>query len=232
MARDEPAEAFRELGMSRHSAKALSRLLRGSVTRTLVALLPDIEHSSAPGGLLIAEAGLIQVLPALAANLVPGLDENRANAAALPLIWLHAITFELISRSRANFAVAATAAARRPDPSPLLVSGRRTLSQNAMNDLGPAIGEPVSGIASSIGNMLLRAVSKSVQRDSAKAQEWTGWALLAAMHAMAAHEDELPVPGRTRHDPPAALAGAAFRTGRALTVLIAGDLISKTTPRE
>src|SRR5262249_4204720 len=119
MARDEPAKSFRELGVPRRAATAMSRLLRGNVTQTMCVLLPDVEYSSAPGTLILARSALIEVLPRLAADFVTGPTGVRgdwANSAVLPLILMEAMNYELISRARANPARAGAAAVQRPDP--------------------------------------------------------------------------------------------------------------------
>lgn len=121
MALDDPAKAFVELGFSRRAAKLVSRLLRGEVATSTRWFLPEIEYSAAPGTLVLTQTNLTKIFPELTRGLVPrtvGMEANPhwANAAAMPMPWLEVVNYELISRARANPAMAATAANHRPRP--------------------------------------------------------------------------------------------------------------------
>ena len=76
-----------------------------------------------------------------------------------------------------------------------------------------------------LGPLIVQGISD--RESHGKAQEWTGWALLAAMYAMEMHDHVLPVPGRNARDRNAALAGAAFEAGRRITIAAALNLIDR-----
>lgn len=89
------------------------------------------------------------------------------------------------------------------------------------------VGEDaVRRVRTQLGELLRNLIDISVAQGSTLAQEWTGWALLAATSAQQIYENELPHPARTAA--PAlsrTLAFTACNTGRALIIATAVDLI-------
>jgi len=228
---DEPARAFVQLGIPRRSAKQVSRILQRDVTGWMRVLLPDVEYSAAPATLVTVRAALISVLPRLAWDLMSGTglaSPDLANSAALPVILLEAVNFELLNQARANIAAFGTAATRRPSPSAPLTQARRLNEQRIATASGglAAISPQLQAM---LGDMLGPLIVQGIpdQETHGKAQEWTGWALLAAMHAMEMHDHVLPVPGRNARDFNASLAEEAFQTGRRITIAAALNLIDR-----
>jgi hypothetical protein len=234
---DEPAKDFVSRGMSRRAAKALSRLLRGDVANAMCLLLPDVQYSSAPGTLVVARTELATVLPELTRRLVPdmvGMDTTPgwADAAEIPLVWLEAVNHELISRARHDLARAGMAAAARPRPSGLLVEARAELGSRAVEELARLAGpEQARRATSHLGGQLRDRIDNAVETHQALAQEWTGWALLAAAEALRINELVLPVPGHGSHDISGILTATAYRTGHALVSATAIALITMAENR-
>jgi outer membrane scaffolding protein for murein synthesis (MipA/OmpV family) len=86
------------------------------------------------------------VLPALTRNLIPRMvgtdsEPNWPDAALVPLLWLAAMNYELFARARANLALAATAARRRPRPTDALIQGRHDLDRRATQELTGRAGD-------------------------------------------------------------------------------------------
>ncbi len=232
MALDDSAKALMTFGISRRAAKAASRLVRGQVTTLMCSLLPQVENSPALTAFVRAQAGLTPVLPKLTGELVPrmvGMESrpNWANVATVPMLWLEAITGELIPRSLANLALAGPVASRRPTPLGELVDARRDDGRRAMEQLAEHAGEESARrIKTQLGDLLRDLGDGSVAHDSAVAQEWTGWALLAVMRSLQIHATVLPDPSRAGQDAMGrVLAFTAYRTGQALITAAAVDLI-------
>ncbi|WP_157437998.1 hypothetical protein [Actinomadura latina] len=225
---DEPTQSFMQLGIPRRAAKATSRLLRRDVTDRMCLLLPDAESSVAPGSLIGAQRILIEVVPDLTRDLIKSdamvFAPDVANSSALPLILLEAMIFELVDRAGMKMG---TAAMRRPSPSGFLVEARSFNTRRiAGGDGVPAITPDLQLL---LGGMVRRFIVESIaaQESHGRAQEWTGWALLAAMHAMETYDHKLPVPGRTLRDLDGVGAYLAFDMGRRIIVAAAIDLIDQ-----
>lgn len=225
MALDEPTKGFMAFGIPRRTAKSMSHILRGDVTNMMCSTLPGVEHSSAPLSLGIAGMTLVPLLPDVVGDLNPLIDPARATAAALPMILLNAMAFELTSRAGTSRGMPS---ARHPRPSPSLAAVRLMLERQTGKSLAESIGsEQAQALRTMLGDLLRGLIDNVTDRERAGlAKEWAGWALLAAMDAMDGHAHVLPIPGRTTAPgSQAALAGIAFHLGRALIVQAALDVI-------
>ncbi|GAA3863094.1 hypothetical protein GCM10022243_31990 [Saccharothrix violaceirubra] len=112
----------------------------------MCSLLPHVENSPALTTFVKAQAGLTPVLPQLTGKVVPrmvGMESrpNWANVATVPMLWLEAITSELIPRSLANLELAGPMTNQRPTPVGELVDARRDDGRRAMEQLAEHAGE-------------------------------------------------------------------------------------------
>lgn len=214
--KDEVAWAFRGLGLSRFAARGMSRLLRGEVTDTVCRLLPGAAGgvTGAEHWLALASMALPPAFGRLASDLVPGIDENRANAAALPPMWMVGIAKGLLDRPAVGLPAA-------PDPAPELRQARVYAEESTGGELRRYLEDwRAEELRARLGQLLRGSMT-----DVAPAG-WGGWAMLAALEAMRQHGDVLPEPGRRAQSPGARMAGRAFQLGRALTYAAALDLIA------
>ncbi len=219
----DPVDSFMQFGVPRDAAKEMLTFLQRTVAPRVCALLPGVEYSAAPGALVIVQAVLMKIVPDLTAQLIGVQDAYSArgvvSSSVLPLVLLEGVNYELIMRSRMPKGRAGTTELGMANPT-------RELEDAGMRQIRnhPAISPDIT---KALGKALADAVTESVQDQSARrfAAGWTGWALQAAMAALAEHDDELPVPGRGA---PSSMPGQAFLTGRAI-VIMAGQGLT-TTP--
>lgn len=223
MAGYDPVDSFMQFGVPRDAAKGMLRFLQRTVAPRVCALLPGVEYSVAPGTLVIAQAVLMKIVPDLTGQLIGVQDayseRGVVSSSVLPLVLLEGVNYELNMRSRKRKGRAATETGMAKPAPELWDAGVRQIWDH------PAI--PVD-IAKALGKTLGKAVTESVQDEWARpfAAGWTGWALRAAMAALAEHDDELPVPGRGE---PSSMPGKAFLTGRALVIMAGQGLIMPGT---
>ncbi|MFD4599129.1 hypothetical protein ACFWPQ_13980 [Streptomyces sp. NPDC058464] len=211
MTDDLVADAFEGLGVPYSSAAAMAQLLRDDVTDTLCGLYPGVEHLDGSRWLLAAASALPTTVPAIAQTMIPGLDEHRAQSAALPAVLLLGLADGLGRRSRLRPGGAGLAA-----PGSKLKKAARTRAPELV--AGELAGQ--EGLCRQLAGLLhSSAVTLGASDDNAQG----GWALLAAMEACRVHP--LPEPGRTSTTPGGQLAGRAFRLGRALLYGMALELI-------
>ncbi|MEU6192841.1 hypothetical protein [Streptomyces sp. NPDC047061] len=209
MTDDLVANAFEGLGVPYSSAAAMAQLLRDDVTDTLCGLYPGVAHLDGSRWLLAAASALPTTVPALAQTMIPGLDEHRAQSAALPAVLLLGLADGLGRRSGLGDA-------GRAAPGSKLRKAARTRAPELV--AGELAGQ--EGLCRQLAGLLhSSAVTLGASGDKAQG----GWALLAAMEACRVHP--LPEPGRTSTTPGGQLAGRAFRLGRALLYGIALELI-------
>jgi hypothetical protein len=83
--------------------------------------------------------------------------------------------------------------------------------------------------ASRVSSVLYQAIATGFpdQRIRARAVEWTGWALLAVMQALGAHEHQIPFPDWHGPDRDALYATDAFHKGQELITGAAVNLIGE-----
>jgi hypothetical protein len=209
---NDPVDRFMELGVPQAAAKGMLRIVQRKVTPRVRALLPGIENSPAPEGLIIAQAVLMKLVPDLTAQLI-GVEDGFsapgvALASVLPLILLDGVSHDLIRHSpkRKN----------RDKPGQGMVKPGRELETAVTRQIWETYSAPQE-ITKPLGTALCKAVTDTVSDDWTRpfAASWTSYALHAAMIAMAEHNDDLPVPGR---EDPSSLPGKAFQVGRGLVV--------------
>lgn len=216
--KDVVAGAFRELGLNRWAAKGMSKLLRGEVTDTVCRLLPGVTDSgpSAARWLTFSAFALPPTLGPTAATMVPGVDENRANAATLPTLLMLGIGQGLMDRARPG-----SPTLDAPNPPAALHQARAEAETYVTAQLAAYIEDwRAEAIRSRLGQFLRESMGDT------EGVEWGGWAMLAAMEAMRMHRDVLPEPGRREQSPGARMAGRSFQVGRALAYGVALDLIA------
>ncbi|MFD3377425.1 MULTISPECIES: hypothetical protein [unclassified Streptomyces] len=210
MTDDAVAKAFAGLGVPYSAAAAMAQLLRDDVTDTLCRLYPGVEHLDGSRWLLAAAGILPPGIGAIAQTMIPGLDANRAQSAALPAVLLLGLADGLDQRSRL-----------RPS-GPGLAAPDSDLKAAQVRARELVAGELPGhwGMCRQFAG-LLHSTAVNLGASDDKAQG--GWALLAAMEACRVHP--LPEPGRTSTTPGGQLAGHAFRLGRALLYGMALELI-------
>jgi hypothetical protein len=212
LAGNDPVGRFMELGVPQAAAKGMLRIVQRKVTPRVRVLLPGIENSPAPEGLIIAQAVLMKLVPDLTAQLIGVEDAFSAPGVALssvlPLILLDGVSHDLIRHSpkRKN----------RDKPGQGMVHPGLELAAAFTRQIWETYTPPPE-ITKPLGEALRKAVTDAVSDDWTRsfAGSWTSYALRAAMVAMAEHEDDLPVPGR---GDPSSLPGKAFQVGRGLVV--------------
>jgi hypothetical protein len=212
VAGNDPVDRFTELGVPRDAARGMLRIVERQVTPRVRALLPGIENSPAPEGLIIAQAVLMKLVPDLTAQLigvegaftVPGV----ALSSVLPLILLDGVSHDLIRHSPKQ--------KNRGKPGQGMASPGAELHTAITRQIWETYTAPQE-ITKPLGSALRTAVTESVSDDWTRpfAARWTSYALHAAMIAMAEHDDDLPVPGRRDPSSPPA---KAFQVGRGLVV--------------
>ena len=230
MAIDEPTRGLIDMGLGKRDAQSLSELLRGPVASIVSDELPDVEYSAALGVLITARPGLVYFLPK-ATQVLLGLGTGNVDptvtlSSVYPVGYLDPVVYELLSRAKANPArdgrFRATLA-RRPVPGRYLQDFRRRFAEDI--PAGRAGAPPVpSATAGLVGDQLRTAIAGIPDRSShVRAREWTGWALLAAMHGFDTYDFKMPVPSKRRVDPlDAGSPQRAYRAG--FTLLIGGAL--------
>jgi hypothetical protein len=232
--RDDYSEReFATLGIARHDVHDLSRALRRDVARLARLLLPDIEYSAAPGVLLCTRDALAEIVTSVTRNLMSSemiqLSPRVISTSTLPVITLTPVVFELTRRVGDNIWYMGVASRARPDPDFFLQETRRRYSQSLA--VG-AIAEPPipAQFPPLLSGLVRRAITERIQTKEShgRAQEWTGWTLLAVMHALDTHEDKVPIPGRKPGDFENMYARQAYTTGRLLLIGAALDLIGET----
>lgn len=214
------------LGLPLRGVTPITDILRGVVSDDVCRALPGVEHSSAARSMLLVCAASSQMPIATAQALRPDLTYGHAAAAALPGMMLLAVTTELVRRYDVT----------HPD-----------VPYERHRDTAPATPPPALRVAYEVlrrecdgapmparhaGAAMARAVSAG-DHDTAS-RSWTGWAMVASVSAMAAHQHLLPEPGRARDRPPEKRAGAdaagfAYQLGRATLAAAAIALVSAAT---
>jgi hypothetical protein len=231
MAVDAPTRGLMGMGLSKGSARSLSQLLQGQVASGICSELPDVEYSAAPGALIIARPGLMHFIPKATQVLLDlglgSVDPAMLAASLCPVGYLDPVIHELLTRAKANPARNdrfASALSRRPAPSGHLQSFRRRVATDvpAGNIGAPPIDASTGGF---VADQIRHAIKETIQDRTthARAREWAGWALLAAMWQFDLYNSEIPVPSRRGVHPLDPL--SSQRVYRAsLMLLIAGAL--------
>lgn len=231
MALDDPTRGLMDMGLGLREARSLASLLRGSVAPFMSENLPDLEYSAALGVLIGARPGLLHFLPR-ATQVVLDLgtgspDPALALASLYPVGYLQPVIYELLNRAKADPARDArfrAALSRSPAPSDFLQDFRVRYADFIPE--GTAGAPPISAATTDlVGDQLRTAIGGIPDRSShARAKEWTGWTLLAAMHGLDTYRDDIPVPSKRRVNPrnPA----SPERSYRAALVLLIGGALS------
>jgi len=192
----------------------MTGVLRGAVTDEVCRVLPGAEHSTAGRTLLLVSAAAQQIPLTAVQALRPGIPFNNAAASCLPGMLLYVVTLELVRRydvahpGRPFAELQDTVSAA---PGPALRASYQALGRDTHDDeqellmLRAAAATMASAAQASIGDPHGRS--------------WGGWALVAAVAAMNAQQDQLPEPGRARRRPAdqeagAEAAGFAYRLGK------------------
>jgi hypothetical protein len=204
MAVDAPTRGLMDMGLSKGSARSLLQLLQETVAPEMCSELPDVEYSAAPGVLITARPGLAHFVPK-ATQVLLDLGLGRVDPVALaasvcPVGYLDPVIQGLLNRVKANPARIdkfASTLSRRPTPSDSLQAFRRQVTTDIPEgDFGaPPID---ASTASLVADQIRHAIKETIKdrASHARAREWTGWALLAAMWQFDLYNSEIPVPSR------------------------------------
>jgi hypothetical protein len=208
MAVDEPTRGLMELGFGRGNAETLASLLRGRVASLVLDELRGVEYSAAAGVLIGARPGLVHFVPRATLSVLDlgdrSVDPVASLASFCPIAYLDPVVYELLNRARANpardsrFGVILK---RRPEPSKTLQGARSMYAAKvpAGNYGGPPIPASTSDL---VADQLRSAIEGISDRSShAMAKEWTGWALLAALHGLDTYDVRTPVPPKHKASP-------------------------------
>jgi hypothetical protein len=209
----EADEAIGEaLGLRQAQVRPITDILRRPVADQVCKLLPGVEHSTA-GRLLILVCGTGAQMSVTAAQAQrPDLAFGHLAAAALPSMMLLAVTQELIRRYDVTHP--STPFAEHHDTAAPAPAGPLQETYERLKlDLGQ------NSVAETTASAVARAVHGSTPDPLTR--DWGGWALLAAVTAIADHQDELPEPGRARRRPAdkeagASAAGFSYQFGRSV----------------
>jgi hypothetical protein len=210
----EADEALTQFGFAPLGLSHMTGVLRGAVTDEVCRVLPGAEHSTAGRTLLLVSAAAQQIPLTTVQTLRPGIPPANAAASCLPGMMLYVVTLELVRRydvahpDRPFAKLQDTVSAA---PGPTLQASYQALSRGTNDD------EQELPILRAAAVTMSSAVQAAIRDPHGRS--WGGWALVAAVAAMNAQQDQLPEPGRARRRPAdqeegAQAAGFAYRLGK------------------
>jgi hypothetical protein len=234
MSIDEATRGFMELGLRQRDAEGLADVICGKVAWVVWNGIPDVEYSAASGVLTGARTGLLQYLPRATQSVLDlgtrSLDPALVFASVCPIGYLDPVVHVLINRAMADPARDArfsAALSGSPAPSQSLQDFRRRYAADV--PAGYFGAPPIPASSSELVADQLRSVIAGIPDRSshARAKEWTGWTLLAALHGLYTFGVTRPMPSKwkVKHRDP--LPQRAYRTAHSLLMGGALSLIAE-----